>query len=63
VVGGHAQVGRALLDHAEQAEENPAHGTEWLVLALVEAAQAVELPEQLVRAVDEVNDQAELLMA
>jgi hypothetical protein len=32
------------------------HGAERPILALVEAAKAVEVPEQLVSAVDEMND-------
>src|SRR3954470_5731112 len=47
----------ALLDHLQHRVQHAVHGAEGRVLALVEASLAVEMPEQLVRAVDEVNDQ------
>ena len=56
VVGGDADVRRALLDDLEHRLQHADHGAERPVLALGEAAQAVEVAEQLVGAVDEVND-------
>ena len=49
-------MGGALLDHLQHAVEHADHGAIRPVGAFGEAAQAVEMPEELVRAVDEVND-------
>ena len=56
VVGGDADVALALLDHLEHRLQDADDGTERSVLALVEAAQAVEVAKELVGAVDEMND-------
>src|SRR5687768_7931717 len=56
VIGGDADVGPALLDQLEHRVQDAVDRAEWTVLALVEAAQAVEVAEQLVSAIDEVND-------
>jgi hypothetical protein len=37
--------------------QHPGHGAEGCRACLLESAPAVELPEQLVRAVDQVDDQ------
>ena len=57
MIGGDADMRGALLDHLQHRVQHAVHGAERRVLALVEAPLAVEVPEQLVRAVDEVNDQ------
>ena len=56
VIGGDAEVGGALLDHLEHGVQQAGDGAEGLVLALVEAAQAVEMAEQLVGAVQDMDD-------
>ena len=56
VIGRDADMRRALLDHLQHRLQHAAHGAERAVLALVEAAVAVEVAEQLVGAVDEVDD-------
>lgn len=58
MIGGDAQVRGAALDGLEHGVEDAEHGAERRILALVEAAQAVEMTEELVSAVDEVNDHA-----
>ena len=50
----------ALLDHFQHRVEYTQHGPVRPVLALGKAAQAVEMPEQLVCAVYEMNDHASL---
>src|SRR6266850_588059 len=50
-----AEASRSGLDHLEHGVQHPDDGAEGLVLALIEAALAVELAEQLVGAVEEVN--------
>src|SRR5207245_6957255 len=56
VVGRHAEVSGPLLDHLQDGVQHAAHGAEGRILALGGAAAAVELAEQLVGAVDEMND-------
>src|SRR5438552_5198047 len=56
VIGRDAEVRAPLLDHLQYRVEHSDHGAEGRVLALRGAAAAVELAEQLVRAVDEMND-------
>ena len=57
VIGRDADVRRAALDHlAARCCSTPSDGAEGLVLPLAEAAQAVEVTEQLVGAVDEMDD-------
>ena len=60
MIGRDADVSRSLLDHLQQSLQHADHGAEWPVLAFVEATQAVEVPEQLVGAIDEMNDHASL---
>ena len=56
VVGRHAQVRGSLFDHLQDAVEHADDRAKRRIFALVEAAQPVEVTEQLVRAIDEVND-------
>src|ERR1700722_2776945 len=56
MVGGDPHVGGPVLDHPEYRVEHPRHGTQRARLGAAEALEAVEVPEQLVSAVDEVND-------
>ena len=56
VVGRHADVSRSRLDHLQNGIEDADHRAEGLIFALVEATQAIEVPEQLVRAVDQMNN-------
>src|SRR2546427_13254030 len=56
VVGRHTDVSCPLLDHLQDGVQHAAHGAEGRILALGGAAAAVELAEQLVGAVDEMND-------
>jgi len=56
VIGGHAEITVAGLDHLEDALQHANNGAVRAVHALVKPAQAVEVPEKLVGAVDEVND-------
>jgi hypothetical protein len=60
VVGGHAQMRRIVFDQLQHAVEDAATAPKRAVLALGEAAQAIEVAEQLVGAVDEVDDHARL---
>ncbi len=55
VVGGDAQVRLAALDELQHALQHANHGTEAPILSLVESALAIEVAEQLVRAVDQMN--------
>jgi hypothetical protein len=61
VVGGDADVRRALLDHLEHRLQHADHRAERPVAALGEAAQAVEVAEQLVGAVDQMDDHRQIL--
>src|SRR5207249_3073291 len=56
VIGRHADVRGSPLDRLQHRPEHPGHGAERRVLALVEAAETVEVTEELVGAVDEMND-------
>ena len=56
VVGRHAEVRRPVLDHLQDGMQHADHGSEGRGPALVEAAQAVEVAEQLVGAIQQVND-------
>ena len=48
----HADVSRSCFNHLQNGIQHADHRAERPILALVEATQAVEMPEQLVRAVD-----------
>ena len=63
VVGGDADMRGALLEHLQHRLQYTDHGAVGLVLALVEAAQPIEVPVQLVGAVDDVDDHARLSRA
>src|SRR5439155_1221895 len=56
VVGRHTDVRGPLLDHLQDGVQHAAHRAEGRILARGGAAAAVELAEQLVGAVDEMND-------
>src|SRR6266850_5581392 len=56
VIGRHPDVRGSRLDHLEHGSDHPRDRAEGSVLALVESAEAVEVAEELVGAVDEVND-------
>jgi len=52
VIGGDADVRGAALDHLQHRVQHAGHGAVGFVFALVEPPQAIEVTEQLVRAVD-----------
>jgi hypothetical protein len=52
----HTQVGGAFLDHLQYRVQHADDGAKGTILALIEATQAVKVPEQLVSAVNQVND-------
>src|SRR5207302_2403995 len=56
MIGRHPDVSCPRLDHLQHRMQHADHGAEGWILALVEAAQAVEVAVQFVRAVDEMND-------
>ena len=56
MVRRYPEVRRALLDRLEDGVEHAGDGAERRVLPSGDAPQAVEVPEQLVRAVEEVDD-------
>jgi hypothetical protein len=56
VVGRHADVRRAGLDHLEHGVQDAAHGAERLVHSLAGTALPIEVAEQLVRTVQQVDD-------
>ena len=58
MVGRDADVRGALLDHLQHGVQHAHDRAERSVDSLVETARAVEVPEQLVRAVDEMNGQS-----
>jgi hypothetical protein len=49
-------VSGSTLDHLQDSIQNADHRAEGPILSLVETAKAVKMPEQLVRAVDQMND-------
>ncbi len=63
VIGRHADMRGPRLDHLEHRLQDADHGAEGRVRALVEPALSVEVPEQLVGAVDEVDDHGPSLKA
>ena len=56
VIGRDADMRRAALQHLQHRVQDAGYRAVRLVLTLVEAAQAVEMAEELVRSVYEVND-------
>ena len=59
MIGRDADMRGAALDRLQYGIEHAEHGTERLVRSFAEAAQAVEVTEQLVGAVDEMDDHVE----
>src|SRR6185437_7111947 len=57
VIGGHANVSRAGLDHLQNCIQHADHRAEGLILALVKAPKSVKVPEQFVGPVDQMNNQ------
>src|SRR5437764_13962040 len=55
VIGGDTDVRRTGLDHLQHRVQYARDGAEGFVLALVPAALAVEVAEQLIRSVDQVD--------
>src|SRR5690348_16121673 len=56
MVRGDAEVGNATLEHLHHGAQDADDPTKGRIFALGEATQSVEMAEQLVRAVDKVND-------
>jgi hypothetical protein len=56
VVRRDPDVSRAVLDHLQDGMQHTDHGVEGFVLGLVETLATVELAEQLVGAVDDVEN-------
>ena len=55
VIGGDADVRGAAVDHAEHRRQHAAHGADLAAVGFARRRDGEEVPEQLVRAVDEVN--------
>ena len=58
VIGGDAHVRGAAIDHAEDRADDAAHGADLTAVLVARRGHGVEVPEQLIRAVDEVNVQS-----
>src|SRR5882762_3117248 len=58
VIRRHAEMGRPLFDHLQHGMQHAAYGAEGSIGAFVEAAQTVEMAEQLIGAVNEMDDHA-----
>src|SRR5262249_39955610 len=56
VIGRHADMSCSRFNHLKHRLKDADHGAEGWVRALVESAQSVEVAEQLVGAVDEMDD-------
>jgi hypothetical protein len=56
MIGGYTDVSRPRLDHLQDGIHHTDHGAEGRIVPLPEASDAVEVPEQLVGAVEEMND-------
>src|SRR5262245_6863925 len=56
MIGGHTEMSGALLDHLEHGIQHTDDRAEGAISSLVEAARSVEVTEQLVGAVDQVDD-------
>ena len=61
MIGGDTQVARPFLDHLQDPVEHTHDRAHRPILALGETAQTVKVPEQLVGAVDEMDDHAGIL--
>src|SRR5262245_43862763 len=60
MIGGHAEMRGALLDHLEHGIEHADDRVEGAISSLVEAARSVEVTDKLVGAIDQVDDHAGL---
>jgi hypothetical protein len=58
VIGGHAHVRGAAIDHAEHGPDHAAHGADLTAVLVKSRRHRVEVPEELVGAVDEVYVQS-----
>src|SRR5215813_683727 len=58
MIGGHTEMSRALLDHLEHGIQHADDRAEGTIFSFVEAARSVEVTEQLVGAIDQVDDHA-----
>src|SRR5215470_2016705 len=58
MIGGHPEMSGALLDHLEHGIQHADDRAEGAISSLVEAARSVEVTEQLVGAIDQVDDHA-----
>src|SRR5215467_13278043 len=58
MIGGHPKMSGAFLDHLEHGIQHADDRAEGAILSLVEAARAVVVTEQLVGAIDQVDDHA-----
>src|SRR5215813_239604 len=58
MIGGHPEMSGALLDHLEHGIQHADDRAEGTISSLVEAARSVEVTEQLVGAIDQVDDHA-----
>src|SRR2546421_4043117 len=56
VIGRHTEMRRPLLDHLQHGMQHAVYGAEGSIVAFVEAAQTIEVAEQLVRPVNQMND-------
>lgn len=56
MIGGDTKVCGALLEHLQHRVQHANHGASGLIRTLGEPAQAIEVPEELVGAVNEVNE-------
>src|SRR5215813_74396 len=58
MIGGHTEMSGAFLDHLEHGIQHADDRAEGAISSLVEAARSVEVTEQLVGAIDQVDDHA-----
>src|SRR5215472_10370417 len=56
MIGGHTKMSGALLDHLEHGMQHADDRAEGTIFSFVEAARSVEVTEQLVGAIDQVDD-------
>jgi hypothetical protein len=57
VIGGHAHVGRAGVDHPQNGRQHAAHRPDFAAVAIARGRDGVVVPEEFVRAVDEMDVQ------
>src|SRR5215470_13438184 len=58
MIGGHTEMSGAFLDHLEHGIQHADNRAEGAIFSVVEAARSVEVTEQLVGAIDQVDDHA-----